>query len=196
VSTDSSSASALPPSTAFPNAADGVTRAVTDARFEQLLIAHSPSLRRLCALYESDAAERDDLVQEIAFAIWRALPSFRGECSEKTFVYRIAHNRVLSHRFKKRLPAAPLSEAAEIADQSANTAAAAEQASERELLLDAVRRLPGNLREPVVLRLEGLTDREIADVLGLTEGNVAVRLTRARHALRAVLVPTSTTTEP
>ncbi|MEP7345726.1 MAG: RNA polymerase sigma factor [Gemmatimonadaceae bacterium] len=173
-----------------------MTRATDDARFEELLRTHSGSLRRLCALYESDVTERDDLVQDIAFAIWRALPSFRGESSEKTFVYRIAHNRVLSHRFKKRLPAVPLSAAEEIADPAANPAAAAEQASERERLLNAVRLLPENLREPVVLRLEGLTDREIADVLGLSEGNVAVRLTRARHALHTLLVPPSPKLQP
>jgi RNA polymerase sigma-70 factor (ECF subfamily) len=194
--TDSSGAPALPASAAFSNAADGVTRAADDARFEQLLVAHTSAIRRLCVLYESDAAECDDLVQEIAFAIWRALPLFRGECSEKTFIYRIAHNRVLSHRFKKRIQAAPLSAADDVADQSANPAAAAERSSDRELLLNAVRRLPENLREPVVLRLEGLSDHEIADVLGLSEGNVAVRLTRARHALRAVLTQTSTKMQP
>jgi len=167
-----------------------------DGRFEELLRTHGGSMRRLCALYESNASERDDLLQEIAFAIWRALPSFRGECSEKTFVYRIAYNRALSHRFRKQLPAVPLSAADEVADPAASPAHAAEQASDRERLQQAVGQLPDNLREPVVLRLEGLSDREIADVLGLTEGNVAVRLTRARQALRAVLLPDARTDQP
>ncbi len=177
-------------------ATDSIARAMEDGRFEQILLTHGGSLRRLCALYERDPAERDDLLQEIAFAIWRALPTFRGECSEKTFVYRIAHNRVLTHRFKKRVAAVPLSAAQEIADPTANPAAAAEKESERARLQDAVRCLAANLREPVVLRLEGLTDREIAEVLGLTPGNVAVRLTRARHALRVALALPSTTVQP
>lgn len=168
----------------------------TNGRFEQLLRTHGGSIRRLCALYESNASERDDLLQEIAFAVWRALPSFRGECSEKTFIYRIAYNRALSHRFKKQLLAVPLSAADDVADPAANPAHAAEQASERERLQQAVHQLPDNLREPVVLRLEGLSDREIADVLGLTEGNVAVRLTRARQALRVLLLPEARTDQP
>lgn len=192
---DSSGARALTASSVVPGADERVRRAEDDARFEQLLVTHSAAVRRLCALFESNVAERDDLVQEIAFAIWRALPTFRGECSEKTFVYRIAYNRVLSHRFRKRIVAAPLTAAEEIADPAANPAMAAERASERDRLRQAVGRLPENLREPVVLRLEGLTDGEIAGVLGLTEGNVAVRLTRARQALRAALV-TSALTKP
>ena len=45
--------------------------------------------------YEAVASVREELVQEIALAIWQALPRFRGECSERTFVFRIAHNRGL-----------------------------------------------------------------------------------------------------
>ena len=48
-----------------------------------------------------------------------------------------------------------------------------------------VQRLPESLRSVVVLRLEGMHDAEIAEVLGITAGNVAVRLTRARAALRS-----------
>jgi RNA polymerase sigma factor (sigma-70 family) len=59
-----------------------------------------------------------------------------------------------------------------------------ERASERARLLRAVPELPETLRGVVVLRLEGLNDREIADVLGVSPNNVAVRLTRARDALR------------
>ena len=65
-------------------------------RFDELLLAYGPSLARLAASYARGASEHDDLFQEIALAIWRALPSFRGDCSERTFVFRIAHNRGIS----------------------------------------------------------------------------------------------------
>ena len=163
-----------------------------DAHFSALLGTYGSSLRRLCALYESNRAERDDLMQEVAFAIWRGLKTFRGECSERTFIYRIAHNRVLSYRFRKRVPVSPLSEADHVADPSARADESAERSSERARLLQVVRGLPESLREPVVLRLEGLNDREISAVLGISEGNVAVRLTRARNALRQLLAAPST----
>ena len=70
-----------------------MARGELEQRFDALLEAHGPSLARLAASYARRASEHDDLFQEIAFAIWRALPGFRGECSERTFVFRIAHNR-------------------------------------------------------------------------------------------------------
>jgi RNA polymerase sigma-70 factor (ECF subfamily) len=86
----------------------------------------------------------------------------------------------------------PLSEADHVADPSRRADESAERSSERAHLLQVVRRLPESLREPVVLRLEGLNDREISAVLGISEGNVAVRLTRARNALRQILAAPST----
>ncbi len=159
---------------------------VDEHRFAALLNAYAGPLQRLCALYERNPAERDDMMQEISFAIWRALPTFRGDCSERTFVFRIAHNRVLSWRFRRRLATEPLEAATDVADAGPGPEVRLERATERAQLLGALRQLPEHLREPVVLRLEGLSDREISGVLGISEGNVAVRLTRARQALRAI----------
>ena len=64
---------------------------------ERVLATHAAALARLAASYESRPALREELLQDIAFALWRALPSFRHEASEKTFVMRIATNRALSH---------------------------------------------------------------------------------------------------
>jgi len=158
-----------------------------DARLERLLRQYGDALARIGAAYERDPAERDDLWQEMAFALWRALPGFRGDCSEKTFVYRVARNRALTHRFRKRLDTSPLSDIAEVVDPGSAPDAAAERASDRERLLSTVRGLPETLRGVVVLRLEGLDDRAIADVLGVSAANVAVRLTRARDALRRLM---------
>ena len=158
-----------------------------EARLERLLQEYGAAVARLCAAYERNPAERDDLWQEITFALWKALEGFRGDCSEKTFVYRVARNRALTHRFRRRHVSASISEAGELPDPRSDPAAAAEATSERERLLRNVRRLPETLRGAVVLRLEGLNDREIADVLGVTTNNVAVRLTRARDALRGLM---------
>jgi RNA polymerase sigma-70 factor (ECF subfamily) len=162
-----------------------------EARLDRLLREYGDALERIGAAYERDPVERDDLWQEMAFALWRALPGFRGDCSEKTFVYRVARNRALTHRFRKRLETSPLSEMGELADPGASSDAAAERASEHDRLLATIRRLPETLRGVVVLRLEGLDDREIADVLGVTPTNVAVRLTRSRERLRHLMQPSA-----
>ena len=115
---------------------------------------------------------------------WRALPRFRGECSERTFAFRIAHNRGLTHVARNRLPTTVLRDDLEVADAtpSAELALAGKQRYER--LQAAVQQLPLGQRQVVAMALEGMTYGEIAEVLGITEGNVGARFTRARQLLR------------
>src|SRR5580700_2882341 len=75
-----------------------------EAQFDRILRVHGAAISRLAFGYETVASVREELVQDIALAIWQALADFRGECSERTFVYRIAHNRGLSHVWKRRPP--------------------------------------------------------------------------------------------
>ncbi len=158
----------------------------SEGPFERLLREFGPALERLAAAYEPEPNEREDLLQEIVFALWRALPSFRGDCSEKTFVYRIAQNRGITHRLRRQTQArrlVELDDTTEVADPA--TEVEAVDALDRAQLLAAVQRLPSSHRDVLVLSLEGLSNGEIAEVLGMSAGNVGVRLWRARAALRA-----------
>ena len=154
----------------------------SDARFERLLAQYGPALRRLVAAWERDAVAREDLLQEVLVALWRALPNFRGDCSERAFVFRVASNRVLSHRFRKKPESQELSET--ISDPRPTPEAYAAQSQRFERLLAALHRLPEPMRQILTLALEGLTRGEIAEVLGITENNTGVRLSRARRALQ------------
>jgi RNA polymerase sigma-70 factor (ECF subfamily) len=159
-----------------------------EARYERILREHGPSLRRAAAAYEFDPARREDLFQDVCLALWQALPRFRGDASERTFAFRIAHNRGLTHRSRRHPePAADLAEAEELADPGESPEAAVRDGQRRERLREAVLRLPLEPRQVLTLTLEGLTPREISDVLGITENNVAVRLSRARRLLREAL---------
>src|SRR5271169_6536431 len=92
-------AKAIPAST-MDALANPVTESIhesTEARFDRILREYGPALSRLASGYEKVAGARDELMQEIALAIWQALPHFRGDCTERTFVYRIAHNRGMTH---------------------------------------------------------------------------------------------------
>lgn len=121
-------------------------------------------------------------------AVWRALPGFRGDCSERTFVFRVAHNRSLTFRARQR-PLVPLDTLPDVPDATVDLAAALEASLERDALMRAVQGLPDGLRGVVTMYLDGCSTVEIAEVLGLTENNVHVRLSRARAALRARLAP-------
>src|SRR5262245_25908788 len=76
---------------------DRSDRAAVEARFRDLIAANGPALARLAASYTRSTSDRDDLLQDIAMALWLALPKFRGDCSERTFLFRIAHNRCFAH---------------------------------------------------------------------------------------------------
>lgn len=152
-----------------------------------MLTEHGPLLRRLAATYERDAAARDDLLQEILVALWRALPRFRGECSERTFVLRVAHNRALTHVFRRPPRALDLDQALEVADSQPTPEHQAAAAQRRDRLLRALHELPLPARQILSLSLEGLAGAEIGELLGITENNANVRLSRARHALKRVL---------
>jgi RNA polymerase sigma factor (sigma-70 family) len=153
----------------------------------RLLAAHGSALTRLASSYVGATPDRDDLLQDISVAIWRALPRFRGECSERTFIFRIAHNRAIAYITRRQLPLQDAEDTNEVEDSRPNPeeTLSAEQQGRR--LLEAVQRLPMNHRQVVTLMLEGLSYGEIADVLGISETNVGARLTRARQMLRAQL---------
>ena len=155
-----------------------------DGRFERIVAQFGNPIWRLTAGYQAQRADREDLYQEILVALWRALPRFRGDCSERTFVYRVAHNRGITHRARARRRAGrSLGEIGHRPDPRPGPEAAAMAADRRELLMEAIRQLPLSRRQVVMLSLEGLRQREIADTLGITENNVAVRLARARSDL-------------
>lgn len=154
---------------------------------ERIVRAYEPALRRLAASYEANPAPREDLVQDMLLAVWRAVPRFRSECSERTFVYRVAQNRALSHLVHRRPPPEKLEQAAAEADPGPGPEEQAEQSQRRSALWTALRKLPLARRQVLVLALEELPLREIAEVLGITENNAAVRLSRARAALREAL---------
>ncbi|HEY7670696.1 MAG TPA: sigma-70 family RNA polymerase sigma factor [Gammaproteobacteria bacterium] len=182
----------MPSSTAISGGATATpvgrpARAILEEQFTRLLTGNRAALSRLAASYTRTAGDCDDLLQEIAMALWRALPAFRGECSERTFVFRIAHNRCITHLSKRRVNVSLDEAEIEVEDPSANAEAALAEEQERQRLLAAIRDLPAIHREVLVLALEGMGYREIADVVGISESNVGVRLNRARERLRELL---------
>jgi RNA polymerase sigma factor (sigma-70 family) len=162
-----------------------LNRTVLEQSFDRLLTANGPSLARLAATYTDTPSDRDDLLQEIAMALWQALPRFRGECTERTFLFRIATNRAIAYLARRR--AHVTEEAIEVPDPAPDpeTGLLREQRVER--LRRAIRQLPIVYRQAITLSLEGLGYGEIAEVLGISESNVGARLTRARQILRESL---------
>lgn len=168
--------------------ADDSPDAALRARFDALFQRFAPYVVRV--LPRMGVAERDldDVVQEVFLAVYRALPSFEGRSSERTWVYgiciRTASNyRQRAHRWRERLPGA-LPEAAH------------ESTPERAVQTSAaLRRLDAALAEVqerdrdvfVLFEIEQLTVLEIAEALGCSKFTVYTRLYRARRAVGAMM---------
>jgi RNA polymerase sigma-70 factor (ECF subfamily) len=154
------------------------------ADFEQIEREFGPMIRRIALSHEADRGLAEELAQDIWLALWRALPSFRGQSALRTFVARVATYRAISHvRRTARLP-----RTMEIPEEIPAIEPGPEhQAIHRDRqarLIVAVRALPLPLRQVTLLTLEGLLPAEIAGVLGVSANAVAIRLSRAREILR------------
>jgi RNA polymerase sigma-70 factor (ECF subfamily) len=160
-----------------------------DEMATRILRENARPLERLIASYARSGADRADLLQDVALALWSSLRAFRGDCSEKTFLLRIAHNRALTFIAKRGAPVEEIDDHVDrvVATSGKNPAVAYERKQRESRMLAAVCALPVRHRQVITLLLEGLSHGEIAAVLGTTENNIAVRASRARNALRVLI---------
>jgi RNA polymerase sigma-70 factor (ECF subfamily) len=158
-------------------------------RLARVLASYGRAIDRLVGTYARNEADRDDLWQEVSVALFQALPRFRGDGSERAFVMRVAHNRALDFVARRGVAASDGGEAADAvaATSGKNPAVRYERREGEHRLMTAVRALPVPLKQVVTLLLEGMEHEEIAEVLGISANNVAVRSHRARVALRVLL---------
>ena len=155
--------------------------------FERIVADYGPLISRIAMSYEADPSLREDLTQQIFLAVWQALPSFRSDSSLKTFIARVAQNRSISFVTKQvRQPRlAELPEKLEA--DTLNPEEEAIEVNERELLIEATRRLPLPQRQVIILVLEGFDYSEIAEMLDIAPNALALRLSRAKAALKSML---------
>lgn len=135
---------------------------------------------RVARLYGGQDAA--DLYQEIALAIWMALKRFRGDSSLRTFAYRIAHNRGIS--FRARISFEPLDDEPVSAELVEHSVTAEKRKNQ---LLIAMLELPDQVRQVISLALEGMTYVEIAEIVGITENNVGVVISRGKQRLTTLI---------
>lgn len=148
---------------------------------------YGPLLSRVASSYEANDALRQELLQEIALAVWQGLKRFGERSSLKTYVLKIAHNRAVTHVASQvREPASHLFDEEHVLVDSAittNPESAYAQQTQLQQMLNAVRALPLPARQVLTLSLEGLSYDEISDVCGLTRNHVGVLLKRAKDSV-------------
>ena len=150
------------------------------------MAAHRGIIARVASSFAPGEADRCDLEQEIMLQVWGSSASFGGQSKASTWIYRVALNtalmwsRGLGRRRRRIDPGASVDAV------PAGTAGPAESAAKVDLLealYVAIRALPDTDRAVILLSLDGLSYREMAEITGLTENHLGVALNRARTKL-------------
>jgi RNA polymerase sigma-70 factor (ECF subfamily) len=151
----------------------------TQKQFLALLAEHQRPLLKVCWVYGSSTADRDDLLQEIIRQLWTSFPRYDATRPFATWMYRVALNVAIDQRRRQhRIPVTVslVDEDARDDDQPRK-----EQLAE---LRELMQQLSEAERALLLLHLEGHSHREIGDILGLSESNVGTRLNRLKTTLR------------
>jgi len=157
------------------------------ARYSDIVRIHGGLIWRVCESYEHDPDLAKDLFQDCLFALWKALDTYRGEASLKTFTARIAHNRGISHAVRAASQPRTFPLEPDRRDNSASPEDQMHTALKRSKVLAAVTSLPLDWRPIITMTLEDFTPHEIAEVLGISANSVSIRLTRAKKRLSEIL---------
>lgn len=158
--------------------------------FEVLLRRHQDRVFRIALRMLGDRQDAEDVAQDVAVQLWRALASFTGSSMFSTWLYRLVVNRCLNHQRagqRRRRETRPLTDT----DQPATTIGPEQRAmgaARLDAAATALASLPAEQRAALVLfQVEGLSYREVATILQVSEPAVRSRLERARKNLLAAM---------
>ena len=162
--------------------------------FAQLVRTYENKIYHLALRMSGSPDDAGDIAQEAFLAAWRGLPAFRGEAGFATWLYRLASNAAIDYLRRQRKQRGELSlDDEELGLDAVDAGPGPQDAAEGEEVRSAVAAGLGALseghRQVLVLReLQGLSYEEIAAVLAVDLGTVKSRISRARSALRKILL--------
>jgi RNA polymerase sigma factor (sigma-70 family) len=145
---------------------------------------HQKIISKVCRIYRNRREDQQDLFQEIVYQLWKSYPSFKGEAKISTWMYRVALNTSMAIYRKQTLPLDYRDEFGEHLHPSSSEAVVSEN---EERLFLALRTLNDADKAVISLFLEDFNYQEIAEITGLSESNVGVRLNRIKNKLKKIL---------
>lgn len=162
-----------------------------EEKFNAIVTENGERIQRICRYYNSNTEDQKDMYQEVLVNIWKSLNSFRGDSAISTWVYRVAVNTSLSYTGKayrrmKLMVNSDNQNLSSLMDEE-NLKEKLEQEEQLEQLQTELNQLSVIDKALISLMLEGLTMKEIADVIGITEPNVKVKIHRVKTQLKEKL---------
>ena len=153
----------------------------TEKQFEKHIKENELLIYKVCRIYAYTTADREDLFQEIVIQLWNAYPKFRGDSKFSTWLYRVALNTAITGLRKKK-DFIESREPAQLPEQINEENADDEE--ELRQLYKAIGQLSQVEKAIVMLYMEDRSYEEMEEILGMSQGNLRVKMNRIKEKLR------------
>ena len=157
-----------------------------EAIFKRWLEAHLGLMLKVVRGCAATSQDQEDLFQDVLLQIWSSIPAFRGEAKETTWIYRVAFNTALAWRRGERRRREKHESLLKFDVSPPVQPSHVDSLSEQEIvarLYAAIRQLPKVDASLALMHLDGLSYQEMAEVLGISENYIGVKLNRIRKQL-------------
>lgn len=153
--------------------------------FIALIGQHQGILHKICNLYFYRNPYKEDYYQEILIRLWKAYPSFKNQSKFSTWLYRVSLNTAIDIIRKEDLRPRH----AELSNFEYNIPAKEpdSESDQKDKLYEAINQLSDIEKAIIVLHLEEYSYREIGEIIGISEGNAGVRISRIKNQLIKIL---------
>lgn len=154
-----------------------------EIEFIKMIHKHQGIIHKVCFVYTNCKADKEDLYQEIVLQLWKSYPSFRKESKFSTWLYRVALNTAITLNKKATF-------FKNYKTQLSNTSTHTEDVDHSEdikILYKAISKLNKIEKAIILLWLEEKAYSEIAEIVGITEKNVSVKLVRSKKKLAKII---------
>jgi RNA polymerase sigma-70 factor (ECF subfamily) len=160
-----------------------------ETEFTELITSNQGIIHKVCRIYCDTTEAHEDLFQEIVLQLWKSFDSFKGDSKFSTWMYRVGLNTAITLIRKKNKTI----QTSSIDGHSLFNLRANDYDDDHEeklkLLYDCIKKLNDVERALVLLYLEDLPYREIAETIGITEVNARVKMNRAKTKLKEMMNP-------
>ena len=152
-----------------------------EKEFLKLIAAQQRVIYKVCYVYANNQDDLNDLFQEVVLNLWKSYPHFRGDSKVSTWIYRIAMNTCITYLRQANAQPQTVPLTVDIASQFAEENERTCQLRELYKLINQLGKLE---RALILLWLEERSYQEMADILGISKDNVAVKLNRTKEKLK------------
>jgi len=160
----------------------------TDIQFKSVIEENKDRIYRICSCYVRDNDERNDVYQEVLIHIWESLRKFEGKSRISTWIYRVTVNTCLGYLRSENRRNGIFARSTQVDQSNIPEQVSTEESNRMEKEIQELYRCInqlGQLEKTLVsLYLEDVTTKEMADIVGISEANVRVKLHRIKKSLK------------